>query len=87
MRVQGDFRPGDEFRMTSKPNVKAASTFVALTDSKAIVTHYAEELFELPPETNVIAHWHGEWRTAAFLLTVGELKKKAEKFMQANARG
>jgi hypothetical protein len=25
----------------------------------------------------VIAHWHGEWRTDGFLLTVGGLKAKA----------
>jgi hypothetical protein len=42
------------------------------------VTHYATDLFALTDDTQVIANWHGQWRTEAFLTTVGALKSKAE---------
>lgn len=40
------------------------------------VTRRAADLLDLP-ETPVLAHWHGEWRTDGFATTVGELKDKA----------
>jgi hypothetical protein len=35
-------------------------------------------LFALPGSTAVIAHWHGQYRTEAFLSTVDDLKAMAK---------
>jgi hypothetical protein len=71
-------RPGSEFEFTSKPSNMAASTFTAITPERVIVTRRFTNLESLPAETPIIAHWHGERRTDAFLSTVGELKAKAD---------
>jgi len=60
---EGDTRPGDEFRFTSSPTAWASSTFTAIVPDGAIVTRRFSHLQGLPPETPVVAHWHGEWRT------------------------
>ena len=77
-----DLRPGSEFEFTAKPSSMAASTFTAIARERVIVTRRFTSLEMLPPETPVIAHWHGEWRTDAFPSTVGELKAKAEAWAQ-----
>jgi hypothetical protein len=79
---EGDIRPGDEFRFSSSPAAMASSTFTAITSAGAIVTRRFSNLENLPPETPVVAHWHGEWRTDAFPSTVGELKAKADVWAQ-----
>ena len=55
----------------------AASTFTAITPERAIVTRRFTNLAKLPPDTPVVAHWHGQYRTEAFVTTVGELLAKA----------
>jgi len=77
-----DLRPGSEFEFTVKPSNMAASTFMAIAPERVIVTRRFTSIEILPPETVVIAHWHGERRTDAFLSTVGELKAKAEAWVQ-----
>jgi hypothetical protein len=84
---EGDLRSGDEFRFVSSPTAMASSTFTAITPSGAIVTRRFSNLETLPPETPVIAHWHGEWRTDAFPSTVGELRAKAEAWAQDKLLG
>ncbi len=76
--ITGDVRPGAEFEFITKSADPAASTFVALVDGKLIVTRYAVDLFGLPNDTPVLAHWHGRSRTEGFTMTVAELKAKAE---------
>lgn len=81
MRITGDsLRGGMEFRFLNKPGNAAAANFIAVTNDEVIVTRRATELFALPDNVPVIANWHGERRTDAFLLTVGELKAKATEF-------
>jgi hypothetical protein len=75
-----DLQPGERFRFTSKPSNMAASTFTAVTPERLVVTRRFVNLRDLPPETPVIAHWHGERRTDAFLSTVGDLAAKAALF-------
>jgi hypothetical protein len=75
--ITGDVRPGQEFEFTAKPSNKATSTFTALLEGTLIVTKRAEELFNLPDKTAVLAHRHGEYQTDGFAMTVGQLKKKA----------
>jgi hypothetical protein len=77
-----DLRPGAEFEFTSKPSNMAASTFTAITPERVIVTRRFTSLESLPPDTPVIAHWHGERRTDAVLSTVGELSVKASTWEQ-----
>lgn len=73
-------RKGDEFRFVNKPSVMAAANFIAVAGDEIFVTRRATELFTLPDEVPVIANWHGERRTDAFLLMIGELKTKARDF-------
>jgi hypothetical protein len=73
-----DLREGGEFEFVVPPDRRAHSTFVAPTsETEVLVTRRATDLFHLPDDTPVVAHWHGEYRTDAFRLTVGELKAKA----------
>lgn len=76
MRIVGA-RPGEEFQFTAKPTNKASGTFVAVVGDEMRVTNYAHELFGLPDETPVLAHWHGSYRTDGFAMTVGSLKAAA----------
>ena len=79
MQIEGNgtLRDGAEFRFTSPTRNKAASTFTAILKNKVIVARCFDELRGLAPDTPVIAHWHGQYRTDAFLSTVGELRQKA----------
>jgi len=78
MRIVGEtLKPGCEFEFCAPPDRQAAASFVAIAADEAIVTRRAADLFGLPDDTPVIANWHGERRTDAYLLTVGELKAKA----------
>jgi hypothetical protein len=70
-------RPGAEFEFTASPSNKAPSTFTAITPERVIVSHYFTDIQGLPADTPVVAHWHGRYRTEAFLSTVGELAAKA----------
>ncbi len=72
-----DLREGDEFRFTNKPNCKASSTFIAVRNDEVVVTRRFSNLENLPDDTPVIAHWHGQYRTEGFQSTIGALKKKA----------
>jgi hypothetical protein len=56
---------------------QAPSTFAALLPDELRVTKRAADLFKLPDDTPVLAHWHGQWRTDGFATTVGQLKAKA----------
>jgi hypothetical protein len=78
--ITGDVRPGREFQLTAKPTNMARSTFVAAADGNLIVTRRVSDLFALPDETPVVAHWHGEHRTDGFDMTVGSLKDLAVKW-------
>jgi hypothetical protein len=78
-------RPGAEFKFTSKPSTMAASTFTAITPERVIVTRTFTDIAKLPPDTPVIAHWHGQYRTEAFSSTVGELAAKATEWGAAHA--
>ena len=70
-QIEGeDFRDGAEFKLESKPTYKSAANFIALLDEKVIVTRRLSDLLSLPPETWVIANWHGVRRTDAFNMTV-----------------
>lgn len=82
MNITGDFRKGSEFQITAKPHCKSASTFVAWVPDGLFVTSHMDALFNLPDDTVVVAHWHGEWRTDGFGTTVKELKIKANLFNQ-----
>lgn len=75
--IIGDVRPGEEFSFEKKPTNLAKATFVALVDGKLVVTRRAIELFSLPDETPILAHWHGNHRTDAFVMNVRTLKEKA----------
>ena len=78
--ITGDVQPGEQFRFTCKPSYMARSTFTALVDGKLIVTRRAEDLFKLPDDTAVLAHWHREYRTDGFAMTVKLLKAKAKEW-------
>ncbi|WP_158815639.1 hypothetical protein [Methylocapsa sp. S129] len=81
MKITGEhLRDGKEFRFLDKPRYAAAANFIAIKDDEVIVTRRATDLFALPDDVPVIANWHGERRTDAFLLTVGDLKAKALEF-------
>jgi hypothetical protein len=58
----------------------ASANFVAIKEGEIIVTRRASDLFDLPDQVLVIANWHGERRTDAFLLTIRDLKAKAKEF-------
>lgn len=73
---QEDLRPGGEFRFTVKPTNMAASTFMAVTTGGVTITRRFSNLQKFAEDTPVIAHWHGDRRTDAFLSTVGDLKAK-----------
>jgi hypothetical protein len=71
LSITGDgLRPGDEFRFINKPANCASSTFAALTGDGLLVTRRATALFHLPDETPVLAHWHGQYRTDGFAMTI-----------------
>lgn len=72
-----DARPGHEFQFDAKPTVMAAAVFVAITEEGATVTRRFSNIENLPDDTPVVANWHGQRRTDAFITTVGELKRKA----------
>jgi hypothetical protein len=81
MRIVSEtLRPGCEFEYCAKPTSLAAANFIAIEKDEVIVTRRAADLFGLPDDTPVIANWHGEWRTDAFLTSVAELKSKAHAF-------
>jgi|HubBroStandDraft_6_1064221.scaffolds.fasta_scaffold725004_2 hypothetical protein len=81
MRITSEsLRPAGEFRFVTKPGYAAAANFIAIRDNEVIVTRRATDLFVLPDDMSVIANWHGERRTDAFLLTIGELKARAAEF-------
>jgi hypothetical protein len=83
MKITGEsLRSGSEFRFVTKPTVMAPANFVAIKENEIIVTRRPSELFNLPDHVWVIANWHGERRTDAFLLTVGDLKAKAKDFVR-----
>lgn len=67
-------RDSSEFRLLTKPHVMAAATFVAPDGDTIRVTRGPADLFDLPSQTEVSAHWHGERRTDGFRLTVAQLK-------------
>jgi hypothetical protein len=73
----GDLRSGDEFKFVRNPANCASSTFAALIGDGLLVTRRATALFDLPEDTPVLAHWHGQHRTDGFAMTVGMLKAKA----------
>jgi hypothetical protein len=75
-----DIRPRSEFRFTNKPTNCAASTIAAVLPGELRVTRRASDLLNLPENTPVLVHWHGERRTDGFALTVGELKAKAKAY-------
>ncbi|HEY5299358.1 MAG TPA: hypothetical protein VIJ55_01670 [Acetobacteraceae bacterium] len=78
MEITGEsLRPGTEFRFTVKPKNAAAANFLAITNDEIIVTRRATDLFALPDDVLMIANWHGERRTDAFLMTIRELRAKA----------
>ncbi len=78
--VSETLRPGSEFRFESKPTNMAAANFIAVKKDQLIITRRASDLFALADDTPVIANWHGERRTDAFLLTIAELKAKANAY-------
>ena len=81
MKIVSDtLRPASEFQFVSKPTNAAAANFIAVKKDELIVTRRASDLFALPDDTTVIANWHGERRTDAFLLTIAELKAKANAY-------
>ena len=70
-------QPGPDFRLTATPHALAAATFVAVGPASIQVTRRLADLWPLPDETPVVAHWHGQWRTDGFAMTVGELRRLA----------
>lgn len=81
MKIEGA-NPGNEFRLTTKPSNMAQSTFTAITTDKAIVSRRLTDILSLHDDTPVIAHWHGQYRTEAFALTVKELKELAKAYKE-----
>ena len=73
MKITGA-RPNTEFRLTCKPSNLAALTFVAVHGDEVHVTRSAAQIAELPDDTPVVAHWHGERRTDGFAMTVVEFR-------------
>jgi hypothetical protein len=73
-----DLRDGAEFIFVKKPTVQAPSTFTAVRGDEVLITRRFSSFENMPDETPVIAHWHGQYRTEAFLSTVGELKRKSK---------
>ncbi len=81
MKITGEsLRSGSEFQFVSKPTVMASANFIAIKEGEIIVTRRASDLFDLSDQVSVIANWHGERRTDAFLLTIRDLKAKAKEF-------
>ena len=76
--AEGDLRDGAEFRFVKKVNCQAPSTFTVVAQGMVIVTRRFSNLFKLPDDTPIVAHWHGQYRTEAFLSTLGKLKAKAK---------
>jgi hypothetical protein len=56
---------------------------VALVNGEMVVTRRAADLFSLPDDTPILAHWHGQHRTDGFAMTVRLLKDKAKDFSGA----
>ena len=80
MNIFGDcIQPGSEFEITKKPTWEARSTFSAITDQGLHVTKRLSDLFNYEDDTMVLAHWHGTYATNAYILTVGQLREKAQK--------
>jgi hypothetical protein len=77
MKITGDVRPGHEFELTAKPTSKSKATFIVALPGELRVTRRLSDILDLPDNTPVIAHWHGQHRTDGFATTVGELKQKA----------
>jgi hypothetical protein len=75
-------RPGSEFRLTERADRLSNATFVAVWDGTIHVTRRLSDLFSMPDEVPVVAHWHGQYRTDGFALTVGELRSLAEEQRQ-----
>jgi len=78
-KIEGpDVRDGSEFRLLRKPTQAQASTFSVLHDGGLYVTRKPTDVLSLfgdRPNLPVLAHWHGEYRTDGFALTVGELSQ------------
>lgn len=81
MKIEGA-NPGSGFRLTTKPSNMAHSTFTAITEDKAIVSRRLTDILSLNDNTPVIAHWHGQYRTEAFALTIKELKELAKAYKE-----
>lgn len=71
-------RPGTEFRLTEMANRQSSATFVAVSDGAIHVTRRLADLFGMADGVPVVAHWHGQYRTDGFALTVGELRSLAQ---------
>jgi hypothetical protein len=83
MKIVGDdIRRGQEFRFTATPTSKSSATFITVVNEEIIVTRRASDLFLLPNNHPIVAHWHGTRRTDGFATDVGELKRKAEEFVR-----
>lgn len=75
-------RPGSEFRLIELATRMSSAIFVAVWDGTIHVTRRLSDLFSLPDEAPVVAHWHGQYRTDGFALTVGELRSLAKEQSQ-----
>lgn len=76
----GDIKDGGAFRLTTKASSQANAVFIAQDGERIVVTRRAIDLLHLPDSTPVLANWHGQYRTDAFRLTIGGLRKLAEAY-------
>lgn len=75
MKITGSLRPGSEFEITTPATQKAKVPYLIITDTEIVATHYLNEVYNYPGDTQVIAFWPGQWRTDGFITTVSELAK------------
>jgi hypothetical protein len=86
-RIAGtDVRLGSDFRLTCKPSSASSATFVAVHDGVIRVTRRLTDIIHLPDETPVVAHWHGQYRTDGFAMTIADLKGLAIAWDHSNTR-
>lgn len=85
MRVVGDdVRPAADFKPSACPDHKAQSAFTTVRDDGMLwTTRRAAGLLSSPDSTTAIAPWDGQYRTDAFVFTVGELREKAKAWPNA----
>jgi hypothetical protein len=71
-----EMRDGSESRMVGSPTANSDAPFIAIAADVVIGSWRFSDIAHLPPETRVIACWHGATRTDGFITTVGAIARQ-----------